>query len=292
MSLAFKPKSYLVPQDETELSKIMSDLGDRARILAGGTGIYEIAHRGLISDLEALVDIGKLKLSYVKKANSMIRVGAATTMSTLFHSLETTSENELAGIIDALRAIQPLQVKNVATIGGAICTALPFFDLPVALFSLRASVRIEPQGESKKISDFVKGYFAIDLRSGEFVKEVEIPIGKKNRASAFQKFALTHDDWALINCGVSVSLDRDRKIQEIDVVFGGGVGERPVKATNLEKSLIGQSVKDETKIKEIFKKHIPDDLEPISDIRSSSEYRLHLAKVIGRRTLLQAATRI
>jgi len=59
----------------------------------------------------------------------------------------------------------------------------------------------------------------------------------------------------------------------------------------LEESLRGLP-KDEAKIKQVFEKEVPKDLEPISDIRSSSEYRLHLAKVIGRRTFVQALDRI
>ncbi len=291
MSLVFRPKSFLKPSSEEELSKYLKEFGERAKIIAGGTGIYEIAHRGLLSDIEALVDISELNLSYVKLGEGLVRIGGATTMSTLFHSKEIADRKELAGIVDALKAIQPLQVKNVATIAGAICTALPFFDLPVALLSIGSGIRIGPSGATKDLADFIKGYFSVDLDQGEFVKEIEIRVGDKNTASAFQKFALTHDDWALINCGVSVSLGKNKEISKAAVVFGGGVGEKPVRAKSVEESLIGLRT-NESKIKEIFDKEVPKDLEPISDVRSSAEYRMHLAKVIGRRTCLQALARI
>ncbi len=294
MSLFFKPKSYLVPKDEGELSKILKEYGETARIIAGGTGIYEIAHRGLLSDIEALVDIRDLGLSYVKRESAYLRIGAATTMTTLFHSQELKKEKKFQAIVDALGAIQPLQVKNVATIAGAVCTALPFFDLPVALLSLNAKVKTGPQDKTKALSDFIKGYFAIDLEPGEFVSEIEIPTKDlENSASAFQKFAITHDDWALINCGVSISLDKgNNKVANSTIIFGGGVGEKPVRATSVEKAIEGMKIKeDESKFKEIFEREIQKDLEPISDIRSSAEYRMRLAKVIGRRTLLQAANR-
>lgn len=296
MSLLFKPKSYLVPKDECELSKILKEYGEKARIIAGGTGIYEIAHRGLLSDIETLVDIRDLGLSYVRREPSSLRIGAATTMTTLFHSQELKKEEKMQAMVDALSAIQPLQVKNVATIAGAICMALPFFDLPVALLSLNAKVKTGPEEKTKALSDFIKGYFAIDLESGEFVREIEIPIeDRENSASAFQKFAITHDDWALINCGVSLSLDKGKdRVAGSTIIFGGGVGERPVRATNVEKALEGMKKiqGDESKLKEIFEREIPKDLEPISDIRSSAEYRMRLAKVVGRRTFLQAANRV
>ncbi|MDH2900007.1 MAG: FAD binding domain-containing protein [archaeon] len=291
MSLAFRPKSFFKPSSEAELSKYLKQFGERAKIIAGGTGIYEIAHRGLLSDVEALVDISGLNLSYIESSSDVTRIGGATTMSALYQSKQIADRKELSAVLDSLKSIQPLQVKNVATIAGAICTALPFFDLPVALLSIGSRVRIGPTGAIKNLSDFVKGYFSVDLDQGEFVKEIEIPVGNKNTASAFQKFALTHDDWALINCGVSVSLDRGREISDSAIVFGGGVGEKAVRAKSIEKSLIGTRI-DESKIKEIFDKEISKDLEPISDIRSSAKYRLHLAKVVGRRTFLEALGRI
>jgi CO/xanthine dehydrogenase FAD-binding subunit len=290
LSLAFKPKSFFKPRTEEELSKYLNEFGERAKIIAGGTGIYEIAHRGLLSDVEALIDISGLNLSYVKSGDGFVKIGGATTMSALASSKEVADRKELCGIIDALEAIQPLQVKNVATIAGAICTALPFFDLPVALLSLRSRVRTFPTGASKELVDFIRGYFTIDLDQGEFVKEIEIPFGEKNRASAFQKFSITHDDWALINCGVSISFEKGKEIFDPVVVFGGGVGEKPVRARHVEESLNGLEI-NEAKIKEIFDQEISKDLEPIFDIRSSAEYRLHLAKVIGRRCCLDAIAR-
>jgi CO/xanthine dehydrogenase FAD-binding subunit len=295
LSLLFKPKSYLVPKDEGQLAKILKEHGEKARIIAGGTGIYEIAHRGLLSDIEALVDIRNLDFTYVRHESASLRIGAATTMTTLFHSQELKKEKKFQAIIDALSAIQPLQVKNVATIAGAICTALPFFDLPVALLSLNARVKTGPEEKTKTLSDFMRGYFAINLEPSEFVREIEIPLDdQENGASAFQKFAITHDDWALINCGVSLSLDKEKeRVASSTIVFGGGVGERPVRASNVEKSLEGMKIKeDESKFKEIFEREIPKDLEPISDIRSSAEYRMRLAKVVGRRTFLQAVNRV
>jgi CO/xanthine dehydrogenase FAD-binding subunit len=291
-SIGFKPKSYLVPEDPDELLRYLKEFGERAKIIAGGTGIYEIAHRGLLSDLEALIDIRRLDLSYVKAASESVAIGASTTMTTLLNSPEITTLKELSALLDALNAIQPLQVKNVATIAGAICTALPFFDLPVALLSIGAKVRIEPTERLVALSDFIKGYFAVDLDQSEYVCEIQISTGKERAASAFQKFAVTHDDWALINCGASVSLDRRGRISEPTIIFGGGVGDKPVRAIGLERSLKGVEPNDESKIKDIFDSEVSKDLEPVSDIRSSAEYRMHLAAVIGRRTFLQAAKRI
>jgi aerobic carbon-monoxide dehydrogenase medium subunit len=291
-SVAFKPKYYLVPKNQDELETYLREYGDRAKIIAGGTGIYEVAHRGLMPELEALIDVSKLGLSYVKETDNSIVIGAGTTMSTLLRTPEVLRRKELAGIVDALKAIQPTQVKNVATIAGAICTALPFFDLPVALLSLGARVRIAPTERLLDLEDFIRGYFAVDLANGEFVREIEIPLRGTKTASAFQKFAVTHDDWALVNCGSTVSMDKEWVLSECTIVFGGGIGEKPVRATNLELALKNVRIDDESKIKKIFEREVPTDIEPVSDIRSSAEYRMQLAAVIGRRTFTQASERL
>ncbi|HYB04392.1 MAG TPA: FAD binding domain-containing protein, partial [Nitrososphaerales archaeon] len=209
MSQSFKPREYLIVSSESEASEILSRKGDKARIIAGGTGIYEVAHRGLFSEVECLVDVSGLKLSYVRRESGVLHVGACTTMTTLFEDQELSLYPALGALYDALRAIQPLQVKNVATIGGAICTALPFFDLPVALATLDAQIIIAPNNRTVSLLDFIQGFFAVDLRPGEFLKEVVIPYGEKfsSTGSSFLKFALTGDDWAIINCGTRVTLD-------------------------------------------------------------------------------------
>ena len=291
MSLAFKPKSYLRPRTEDELSNQLRSFGERAKIIAGGTGIYEVAHRGLLSDVEVLIDINGLNLSYVSVGSESLNIGAATTMSQLARSSELASRQEFSGVFDALAQIQPLQVKNVATIGGAICTALPFFDLPVSLLSLDATVRVGPSGKIKKLSEFLLGYFAVALEEGEFVKEIQLPLAK-TRSSSFLKFGLTHDDWALINCGVSLSLNPAGKIVEPIVVFGGGVGEKPVRAKAVETALSGIDAGDSEKIKAIFSESVQKEIETVTDIRSTAEYRLQLAKVLGGRAVIQACKRV
>jgi CO/xanthine dehydrogenase FAD-binding subunit len=292
MSQVFKPKEYFRPSTIEETIELLSRHGERAKIVGGGTGIYEVAHRGLLSDVECLVDIELLQLDRISVECSLARIGAATTMAKMMDSSELSQLGELSVLHEALRAIQPLQVKNVATIGGAICTALPFFDLPVALIALDASVKIAPKIREVKVLDFIRGYFSIDLQSGELVTEIILPLKaqKEVAGSAFEKFALTGDDWALINCGAHVSLDGNT-ISKARLCFGGGIGEKPKRVREVEKSLEGVRVIDEDGVKNILDQKLFSDLETISDIRASSEYRAHLAKVLGKRSLMRAGRR-
>jgi CO/xanthine dehydrogenase FAD-binding subunit len=291
LSLAFRPKRYLRPETEADLSRCLKECGERGRIIAGGTGLYEIAHRGLLSEIDALIDISRLNLEYAILQDSEISIGAATTMSGLANS-NILSRKEMGALGDALKAIQPLQVKNVATIGGAICTALPFLDLPVALLAIGADCVVAPEGSRKPLADFIRGYFAVELSDSEFLKEIRLPLllGDSEYSSAFQKFALTHDDWAMMNCAVSVSL-KEKRIQKVRIFFGGGLADRPARAEKVESELLGAIAADESRFKEIFDSSLDQDIDPITDIRASREYRMRVAKVLGRRTLVQAIDR-
>jgi len=292
MSQAFRPKNYFKPVTVEQTCELLTQYGERARVISGGTGIYEVAHGGLLSDVECLVDLSALDLDHILVDESSIHIGATTTLSTMMDSSLLSHVKEISVLAEALRVIQPLQVKNVATIGGAICTALPFFDLPVALITLDASVRIAPKARIEKVSEFIEGYFSVDLGSGEFVTEILVPVAQRNGSvgSAFQKFAITGDDWALINCGALVRLDKG-VISSVRLCFGGGIGEKPKKVEKTEKLLEGLRATDEIKIKSVLNENLPNELETISDIRASSEYRAHLAKVLGRRAIVLACNR-
>lgn len=292
MSQAFRPKKFLRPSTVEETCELLTRYGDQARILGGGTGVYEVAHRGLLSDVQCLVDISLLHLNQITVEKFRLRIGAATTMVSLMDSAQLSEIQELSVISEALAAIQPLQVKNVATIAGAICTALPFFDLPVALIALDASIRLAPNERVEKVKDFIQGYFSIDLKPGEFVQEVILPFAEKDATvgSAFEKFALTGDDWALVNCGAHVKLDGDA-ISETRLCFGGGIGEKPKRASEAEKSLAGVRATDENGIRQVLNLNLSRDIETISDIRASAEYRNQLVKVLGRRSIMRASRR-
>ncbi|MDA4129912.1 MAG: FAD binding domain-containing protein [Thaumarchaeota archaeon] len=292
MSQAFKPTKFLKPKTIEETSALLKEYGASVRIISGGTGIYEVAHRGLLSEIDCLIDLSSLNLSYIRVDESSVRIGATTTMSSMMDTDELSKIAQLAAVTEALTVIQPLQVKNVATIAGAICTALPFFDLPVALVALDAIVKLAPTGRILNVSEFIRGYFSTDLELGEFVQEISIPLSKKKEhvGSAFQKFGLTGDDWAIVNCGAFVGLDHET-ISNVRLCFGGGIGEKPKRPEKTQKLLEGVRATDEERIRTILEENLSKELETISDIRASSEYRMHLAKVLGRRAISLACRR-
>ncbi len=286
---SFRPSVVAKPESEEELAEVLRKHGRNARIVAGGTGIYELSRRGLLSDVDVLVDISKLQLSYIKEEGGKIIIGAATSLETIQRS-SIFSRPYLSALRDACLSIQPLQVKNVATLGGALCTALPFLDMPVALFSLEAIVTIGPDMREMKAYEFVKGFFDVDLKDGEYLREVSISMKEKS-GSSFMKFSLTSDDWAIANCSVSVVVD-EGLISSASIFVGGAFGEKPVRAVRTEERLRGILPSDTDALKNAIDSTLHLDAKPETDVKASSEYRMDVAKVLCRRAVFQAYRRV
>jgi CO/xanthine dehydrogenase FAD-binding subunit len=286
---SFKPKVFVKPKSEDELVQALKKYGKKGRILAGGTGIYELSNRGLLSDVEALIDITSLQLSYIKLEGNLIHLGAVTTLAEI-QSSDILADSSLIALMEAARAVQPLQVKNVATIAGSLCSALPFFDIPVALFSLDAEVVVGPSSRKINSYEFIKGYFEVSLGDEEYVREIVIE-KKNNSASAFLKFSLTSDDWAIVNCSVSIELE-DERIINANLFFGGAFGEKVAKAHETGSKLAGLSYKNMNEIDMVIESNLKKDLKPETDIKATSEYRMQIAKVMCKRALKIAFERV
>jgi len=267
----FSPKHYFRPETASEASQTLARYKDRSIVIGGGTVIYELAQRGLLSDVEALVDLTRLSLSYLQESAAL-------------------REGRLACIGDALKEIRPIQVKNLATVGGAVSSCIPFFDLPVALASVGANVELNgPHAvRSVPILEFQRDFLQPDLREGEFVSAVLIPRQMASRASAFSKFALTGDDWATVNCACSLEIAKGI-IREARIVFGA-IASKPLLAERCGAALMNRRAEAAVIPKAI--ETLDGELgEPISDHRASSSYRKRVAKLLLQTTLERAFER-
>lgn len=290
MSSSFRPQRYLKPASTQEVLAILSEHGAKARIIGGGTTIHELAFRGLLTDVQVLVDLERLNLNYVMEEQERIRIGASVTFSDLTRQ-PSIQPPAYRAITDALRAIRPLQVKNVATMAGCLCGAIPYYDMPTALMAVGATLVIQGVSGTRTVSldEFYQGYFLTALQPGEFVAEVQLPRLPKGAGSAFQKFSVTADDWAIINVGTGLQITPNQVCKDAAVAVGGGVEGALKRVSPAETRLQGHklesaSIRDAAEAAAISV--------PVSeDIRASRTYRRHLVKVLVEKTLVEAAKR-
>jgi len=288
--VVLRPKEFCLPVDGGEVVDLLEQYGDAALILAGGTFVRGLEARGLLSDVEALIDIQRLDLGVVEVDSGGLRVGAMATGAALQQVAAVRSDPRLGALGDAL-AYVTVQIRNVATVGGCVAAACPFFDLPVAFIALDGAVDARGRGGTRTIGleEFFTGLFESSLLPGEFLVELRLPEAPSRSASAFLKLETNASDLAIVNAAVRVTLDGGGVCTDARVVLGG-VGSTPVRSPAAEGVLRGASL-DEAVLREAGEA-VAADIEPLSDHRASGAYRRAVAKVLVRRALERALARL
>lgn len=284
-------KEYCTPESMPEAMRLLDRYRDAALIMAGGSFVRGLDARGLLSGIEAVVDLRALGLDGIEVSTEGIRIGATTRFASLEQSDELRSQPWAAAARDALGR-PPLQIRNAATIGGALATSCPFFDVPVALMALDARVSTQgPQGvRSFELEKLFAGMFQNALAPGEFITGILLPRPTLPSASAFQKIGGNANDLAIVNASAAVSLDGNGRFGDVRVVLGGGVGDKPVRASSAEAALRG-SKPDEALLLRAAQQALKD-IDPMSDHRGSAAYRATIAKVLVQRVLTNAVERL
>ncbi len=284
-------KEYFTPGGKQEVLELLETYGDSALIVAGGSFVHGLDARDLLFGIEALIDIRNLALNEISSDSAGLSVGATVTFAELQKANEIQNSAAFGALRDALKC-PPVQIRNVATIGGNIAAACPYFDLPTAIMSLGGVVQAQGPAGSRKIGlqEFFAGLFQNTLETNEFVSGIFFPALPARSSSAFIKLETNANDLAIVNVAVRLALDESGCCQEACIVVGGGVAETPVRAVASESLLQGKKVSDE-----LFKQAgaaVQSDLEPISDHRASAAYRSATAKVLTERALRQAVARL
>lgn len=286
-----KLQEYFVPEDGNTVVELLGKYQDGATIVAGGTFMHGLIARGLVTDVEVLIDISRLNLAYVKSEQDQLRIGATTTFIQLEANAEIHDQPFYGAIKDALD-YPPPQVKNSATIGGCVSASCPFFDLPVSFLALDAVVHTQGQEKSRDIplADFFTGLFENALEQGEFMDELRIPVPAAKSASAFIKLESNANDLAILNAAALVSLDSSGTCVQARVFVGGGVGEVPARAHSAEQLLQGKALTLELCV--AAGQAAKSDVDPLSDHRASAEYRKAMTAVLVERVLKQTVSRL
>ncbi|MDR2837680.1 MAG: FAD binding domain-containing protein [Azonexus sp.] len=260
-------------------------------ILAGGTFLRGLEARGLLSGVEALVDIRRVGLDKVVADNNGIKAGAAVTFTRLRGVVARQQEAWLGGLADALDR-PPVQVRNVATVGGCIAAACPFFDVPTALLALDAELTIRSSDGERHLPlpELFDGLFANTLEPGEFITEVSLPRPPGNAAGAFLKLEATANDLAIVNVATQLSIDANRVCTRACVALGGGVADTAVRSAAAETILVGSRL--DAAALQAAGEAVISDIDPMSDHRASAAYRRAVAKVMTRRALERAVARL
>ena len=285
----FRPKDYFKPQSLNETVELLAKYGDKAKLLAGGTTLYELAKRGMIPEVEALIDMQSLNLEYTKTEDEGLKIGSTSILSDLL-AQDVFQQPEYAAIGDALHEIRPPQIRNVATLGGELCASLAFFDMPATALAMDFSLLVlSPTGERViSIDKFWIDYFLTTLKKGEVVTEIRVPKPPKGTGSAFLKLGRTAEDFALVNVGARITVEGDGICKEARIGLGG-VARVPIRATKVEAGLNGKKLS----LSNIVEATKPlEELKPTASIHGGPEYKRAISKVLVRDAVKKAVERL
>ncbi len=254
---------------------------DNACILAGGTDLMILLRRNLIKaehvmDIKAIPELGGLTYT----AGDGLTIGAGVVVNKL---LETAIiKAKYPALHDGCATLASYQLRNRATLVGNLCHASPGADLPPALLVYDATLNIAShEGQRQvKLYDFFTGVKRTVLKRGEMVVSVHIPDPGRNDRSVYLKQARLkgHD---LATVGVACRVAGNGRV----MIAVAAVAATPLRLFTLEEEINQKGLSPDTITwaGEAIKTHI----QPISDVRASAEYRLHIVSVLLKRGLLQ-----
>ncbi len=248
-----------------------------AVVVGGGTDLYVQRGRDL-PEKDILLIARQEGFAGVWPSSERLYVGAATPVAGLMESpLVAAALPQLAA---ALRLVSSVQIRNRATVGGNIVNASPIGDLSVIFLALGAGIGLRSlhsgkKAREKKLSDFFLGYKKLDLRPGEVVAWVSLPLASDGVRFHFEKVARRrHQDIASVNSAIGLEMKGERIA--VACVSAGGVAPVPLYFKAASAFLAGKAVSAEV-VRE-FIAVAADEIAPISDVRGSAAYKKALLR--------------
>jgi len=282
-----KPFEYFEPETIEEATQIVSKYGERAQLLAGGVDLVPKLRRRLLIP-ECVVSLQRIPgLDYIKSNGDGLKFGPLTSIRSL--ELSPLIQKDYSALYEAVHQLVSVQVKTTGTAVGNLCVATPASDIAVALFALRAQLRIVGPSSERTIpiEDFFLGVGQTILQSGEMVAEVLVPRPAAGTGQAFLKLVRTAADIAKVNVAVALTL-ADGICQEARVALGS-VASTTIRAGKAEEMLKGKAI--DQRIIEEAAAAAAEETRTITDIRSTAEYRRETSRVLVKRATGKALER-
>jgi carbon-monoxide dehydrogenase medium subunit len=283
---------YFQPSSLKDLLELLDTLEGEVKLLAGGTDLIPamrekgLTPRYLVSLRNLANDLSYIKMDY-EDGKKVLRIGALTTI----HSIEVSEalDEKFYILKEAASQLGTYQIRNRATLGGNLCNASPAADMATPLLALNSRlILLSLEGEREvPINEFFLGPGKTVLKRNEILKEVVVE-EPRSLGSSFLKVSRKAVGLAIVNVACYLELT-NQVVDNIRIALGA-VAPTPVRATSLEKELIGMRI-DDIDLAEACKK-IDEDIKPISDVRASEEYRRHLSRVLTERAVKISLERV
>jgi len=274
-------RKFFAPSSLPELCELLQRHPD-AVMLAGGTDIGlwvtkqmrtfdTVIYLSAVSELQQLEDNGQHVL-----------IGAAVSYSDAVRAI-SRHYPAFGPLIERLGSVQ---VRNAGTVGGNIANGSPIGDMPPGLIAAGARLALHSLAGRRviELEDFFISYGEQDLRPGECVEQVILPVPDPDRLFATYKVSKRFEQDISAVCGAFSLHLENGTIRDARVCFGG-MAEIPKRARVCEKTLNGSPWNQRTI--DGAMRALAEDFAPITDMRASAEYRMRVAQNLLQRFYLE-----
>ncbi len=281
------PFEYVAPRTLDEAVGALAEYGDEAKVLAGGQSLVPMMNFRLASPA-VLVDLNGVEgLEYVREDADTLVLGALARHRDVQERPGLRQRCPM--VAEGVDLIGHPAIRNRGTVGGSLAHADPAAEWPALLLALDGEVdAVGPNGRRTiAAADLFVSYFTTTLEPDEIVIEVRLPLFTgEHVGSTFVEFAQRHGDFALAGVAALVKMTDESTIADARITLIG-VRDVPVRARAAEAALVGARP-DEAVIQEAAQR-IQEEIDPVSDLHGSADYRRHVATVLTRRALTVAA---
>ncbi len=276
---------YFKPAGLDEALSLKREYGSKARFLLGGTDLFIQMDKGILAP-EVVIDLkGIEELKGLEKKDGAVYIGARVTWTELIES--PVIREEYPALYEASDLVASVGVRNTGTLAGNICNAVPSLEAGSPLLVYNAVVVVKNADGEREIpaAEFFTGVKKTALKDDEMVIGVKLPVKKEKTGDVYVKMG-RYEGEDLAQAGVAVSADGSGNYS----IALNAVAPTPVRAKKAEDFLKGKKL-DDTAAEKAAELAL-EDISPISDMRASKEYRLHMCRVMVKRALKASVSRL
>ncbi len=267
-----------------EATEMLSQLGEEAKLLAGGQSLIPLMKLRFPAHL---VDLNFIQgISYIKQENGAIHIGPLTRHAEIQDSAPAA---KIPILHDCAAGIADVQVRNRGTIGGSLAEADPSGDWATVLMTLTTDIHCF-DGKRKRsipLRDFVKDAYTTALSHDELVSEVSIQVPPKGSGGAYIAFKRAAPVYPTASAAVQLTVEGDT-CKEASIALSC-VGLTPVRPSEAESALRGQRLSEKTIAAAAEAARTACD--PQSDMRGSAEYKREVVGALVKRAVEAAVRR-
>lgn len=272
-------KAYFQPPSLDEALCLVAE-HPGSLVIAGGTLALPLINKG-VSQPEKVIGLRRAGLSYVRRENGTVKIGATTTLT------QVRSAAGIPLLVEAAANVGAWQVQNMGTAAGNLFAPPPAGDFAVALLALDTRVVIASYSRGRRVvplSGFYTGFMSNCLEPDELVIELQTPV-PQGKTVLLKHGRLFTNTPSIVAVAAHVLTDGSR-VKDARIAMNA-VGPHPMLAKNAQAAITGATL-SETAV-DAAGAAASAECDPFTDPIATEDYRRKMAGVFVKRALAQLA---